>query len=268
MMASLSAWAAGPALTTISEVSYRGRSHARARVMNSASIAALGRGGDDGVRGGVRQIAMPLPRTSTDCETAALALLDESGQGWVGQYQAWSPFLPGGAADIFPGDGLVDVPSRASSFAAIVRDVDVEIVDLVGENCRYALQFVDAADPSLDFAFQTATVTQATALTAMEISAVGMFLPDLTSTAVTNVSSTTVTVNAGFTPGAGEGIEVRSTDAGWGRDNDRNLAGRFTNTSSSLPRFGRAQDYFLRRYDSSSPPKYSRYSAGLHVDHP
>ena len=28
------------------------------------------------------------------------------------------------------------------------------------------------------------------------------------------------------------------------------------------------QNYFLRLYDSSSPPKYSRYSAALHVDYP
>jgi hypothetical protein len=258
-----------PAKDEAIEVSYRGRSHARARVTNSASMAALRRGGDDGVRGGVRQIALPLPRTSADCETAALALLDDAGPGWVGEYRAWSPFLPGGAADIFPGDGLtVDAPSRSASFAAIVRDVDVEIVDLAGENCRYTLQFVDAGDPSLDFAFQTATVKQGTALTAMEVSAVGVFLPDLISAAVTNVSSTTITVDAGFTPGAGEGIEVRSTDAGWGPDNDRNLAGRFTSNSFTLPRFGRAQDYFLRRYDSSVPPKYSRYSTGLHVDYP
>ncbi|MBZ5657996.1 MAG: hypothetical protein LAO56_22260 [Acidobacteriia bacterium] len=256
-------------MTTISEVSYRGRNHARARVMNSAAIAALEGGGDDGVRGAVRQIALPLPRTSADCETAALALLDDAGPGWVGQYRAWSPFLPGGAADIFPGDGLaVEVPSRASSFEAIVRDVDVEITDVAGENCRYTLQFVDAADPSLDFAFRTATVTQATAMAAAEVSAVGMFLADLTSAAVMNVSSTTVTVEAGFTPGVGEGIEVRSTDAGWGPDNDRNLAGRFTSSSFTLPRFGRAQDYFLRRYDSSTPRKYSRYSTGLHVDYP
>jgi hypothetical protein len=263
-------WAAGPALTTISEVSYRGRSHARARVMNSASIAALGRGVDDGVRGGVRQIAMPLPRTSADCETAALALLDDAGQGWMGQYRTWSPFLPGGATDIFPGDGLaLDIPSRGSSFAAIVQDVDVEIVDLEGENCRYMLQFVDAADPSLDFAFQPATVKQATALAATEITAVGsMYLADVTAAVFTAINSTAVTVDAGFTPAAGEGVEVRYIDAGWGPDNDRNLAGRFTSRSFSLPRFGKTQDYFLRRYDSSSPPKYSRYSTALHVGYP
>jgi hypothetical protein len=62
--------------------------------------------------------------------------------------------------------------------------------------------------------------------------------------------------------------EVRSSDAGWGTDNDRNLAGRFTTPIFTLSRFSRIQDYFLRRYDSSSPPKYSRYSAGLHVDYP
>jgi hypothetical protein len=263
-------WAAGPSLTTISEVSYRGRDHARGRVTNGAGIAALRRGADDGVRGGVRQIAIPLPRTSADCETAALALLDDAGQGWAGQYQAWSPFLPGGAEDIFPGDGLaIDVPSRGMSLAAIVQDVEVEIADLAGENSRYTLKFVDAGDPSLDFAFQTATVRQATALAATDVSMIGqVFLPDLTDAAVTTVTSTTVTVDAGFTPGTGEGIEVRSSDAGWGPDNDRNLVGRFPSNSFTLARFARAQDYFLRRYDSSSPPKYSRHSAGLHVDYP
>ena len=213
---------------------------------------------------------MPIPRTSADCETATLALLDDTGQGWAGQYRAWSPFLPGGAEDIFPGDGLaVEVLSRGASFASIVRDVEVEFVDLAGENCRYTLQFVDAAEPALDFAIQSSTTMQATALTATEIGAVGsMFLPDLTGAAFTAIASTARTVDAGFTPGAGEGIEVRYVDAAWGPENDRNLAGRFTSRTFSLPRFGKTQDYFLRRYDSSSPPKYSRYSMALHVGIP
>ena len=150
-------WAQGLALTTISEVSYRGQGHAVARVINSASIAAHQHGGDDGVRGSVREIGLPVPRTSADCETAALALLDDAGPGWSGEYQAWSQFLPGGAADIFPGDGLaVNVPSRMAAFTAIVHEVDVEISDIAGENSRYTLRFVDAGNPSLDFAFVTA----------------------------------------------------------------------------------------------------------------
>jgi hypothetical protein len=263
-----------PAYTPVADgtivVSYRGEGHAAARIINSASIAAHQQGGDDGVRGSVREADLPLPRTSADCETAALALLDDAGQGWSGEYRAWSQFLPGGAADIFPGDGLaVSVESRAAVFAAIVREVDVEIPDIAGENSRYTLRFVDAGDPSLDFAFITALVKQTQVLTPIDVSMVGnVYLPDLTDAEVTDVGSTTMTVDVGFTPVAGGGIEVRFSDAGWGVGYNGNLAGRFTSSSFTLPRFTRGQTYFLRSYDGNVPPRYSRYSAALHVDYP
>jgi len=82
------------------------------------------------------------------------------------------------------------------------------------------------------------------------------------------VTSTTVDVDAGIAPGTGCGIEVRENDYGWGQANDRNLLGRFNSQTFTLSRLARTQNYFLRLYDSSSPPKYSRYSAALHVDYP
>jgi hypothetical protein len=259
-----------PAANELIEVSYRGQGHAMARVTNSASIAAHRRGGDDGVRGNVREIGLPVPRTSADCETAALALLDDAGQGWSGEYQSWSQFLPGGAADIFPGDGLaVSIPSRTASFRAIVREVDVQILDIAGENSRYTLRFVDVGDPSLDFAFVTALVKQTQVLTPIDVTQVAnYYLADLRDAEVTNVTSTTVTIDVGFTPVAGGGIEVRYADEGWGIGHNGNLVGRFTNGSFTLTRYARAQTYFLRNYDGSYPPKYSRYSAALHVDYP
>jgi hypothetical protein len=151
----------------------------------------------------------------------------------------------------------------------MVREVDVEVADLAGENCRYGLRFVDASDPSLDFAFATALVNQAATPAAVDVTMVGnVYLPDLTDAAVTNVTSTTVTVDAGFTPVAGGGIEVRYSDAGWGVDNNRNLAGRFTSRSFTLTRYARGQTYFLKSYDGETPPKYSRYATALHVDYP
>jgi hypothetical protein len=259
-----------PAANELIEVSYRGQGHAMARVINSASIAAHQRGGDDGVRGSVREIGLPVPRTSADCETAALALLEDAGQGWTGEYQAWSQFLPGGAVDVLPGDGLaVNVPSRMASFTAIVREVDVEIADIAGENRRYTLRFVDAGDPSLDFAFVTALVKQTEVLTPIDVTMVGnVDLADLTDAEVTNVTSTTVTIDAGFSPAPGGGIEVRYSDAGWGAGYNGNLVGRFTSNSFTLTRYARAQDYLLRSYDGSTPPRYSRYSTALHVDYP
>jgi hypothetical protein len=259
-----------PGANELIEVSYRGQGHAMARVIDSASIEAHRRGGDDGVRGSVREIGLPVPRTDADCETAALALLDDAGQGWSGEYQTWSQFLPGGATDIFPGDGLaVNVPSRMASFTAIVSEVDVQILDLAGDNSRYTLRFVDAGDPSLDFEFVTALMKQTQVLTQIDVSEVGSYyLADLTDAEVTNVTSTTVTIDVGFTPVAGGGIEVRYSDEGWGIGYNGNLVGRFTNSSFMLTRYARAQTYFLRSYDGSVPPKYSRYSAALHVDYP
>jgi hypothetical protein len=63
-------------------------------------------------------------------------------------------------------------------------------------------------------------------------------------------------------------IEVRGNDYGWGQANDRNLLGRFNTETFTLARLASTQNYFLRLYDGSSPPKYSRYSAALHVDYP
>lgn len=74
--------------------------------------------------------------------------------------------------------------------------------------------------------------------------------------------------DVGFTPVAGGGIEVRFSDVGWGVSNNRNLVGRFTDRSFALTRYARSQTYFLRSYDGTGPPKYSRYSAALHVDYP
>lgn len=78
------------------------------------------------------------------------------------------------------------------------------------------------------------------------------------------MTSTTVTVDLGFSPSAG-GVEVRYSDAGWGIDNTRNLVGRYTTRSFTLTRYARAQGYFLKSHDSSAPPRYSRYSAALYV---
>ena len=62
--------------------------------------------------------------------------------------------------------------------------------------------------------------------------------------------------------------EVRYSDMAWGIGNNRNLIGRFTSSTFTLPRYGRAQAYFLRSYDNSAPARYSRYSTALFVDYP
>jgi hypothetical protein len=54
----------------------------------------------------------------------------------------------------------------------------------------------------------------------------------------------------------------------WGVANNRNLIGRFTTPVLTLARLSRVQDFYIRAYDASAPPLYSRDSALLHVDYP
>jgi hypothetical protein len=260
-----------PATTTINEVHYRGTGRAMTRVRNPASIAAQQNGEDDGIRGVLRRVRKPEARTAVDCENAAIVILGEAaGIAWAGEYDTWSDFLPGGAADIFPGDALqVNAASRGAAFRAIVREVEIVVRDLAGEHSNYKIKFADDNAKSLEFEFDAAKLASLVDVPAVINTQVGtVFLPNLTAAEITQVSSTTVTVDAGVAPPNGGGIEVRWSDAGWGQANNRNLVGRFATQGFVIPRLSRAQSCYLRQYDASVPPKYSRYSAALHVDYP
>ena len=262
-----------PALNTLIVASYRGAGRALARVVDATSIAKLQSGTDDGVRGDVRAIKLPSARTQADCENAALAVLDDGvGQAWRGSYETWSDFLPGGARDIFPGDEVsVDVPSRGAEFTAIVRTINIEVADPSNDRGIYRIEFANdlAAPLTLQTEKSGATISLQDKPVRLATTDVGSYYAgDLNEARATEVTSTTVSVDAGVAPGAGHGIEVRAHDYGWGVANDRNLLGRFSTQTFTLPRLARTQNYFLRLYDSSSPPHYSRYAAALHVDYP
>lgn len=262
-----------PPVDTLVVASYRGSGRAVAEVANSAAISALAHGEDDGVRGVVRTMRAPRARTQADCENAAVAILDDAASPqWSGTYATWSDFLPGGAADIFPGDGLnVNVPSRGAVFSSIVRKVNVELRDPTNNRGIYMIEFAnDMAEPLArdDAASGTAVPLQDLPVRLSTTQVESYYLPDLTDAQLTVVTSTTVQIDAGMTPGSGFGIEVRAHDFGWGPSDDRNLIGRFSARSFTLARLARTQNYFLRLYDTSSPPRYSRYAAALHVDCP
>lgn len=260
-----------PAVNELIEVHYRGAGRATARVTDPETIAAAARPGDDGIRGAVRRLKAPSARTTTDCENAALALLDEGKEKtWKGEYRTWSDFLPGGAQDIYPGDALaINVPSRDAVFMAIVREVEVTVADLLQDHCLHRIAFSDSSADDFCFAFEAAGKMSSTNLTALAVSQVGQtFLPSLTAAVIIAVTSTTVTIDAGTSPRQGGGFEVRWSDFGWGMDNDRNLAARTTARTFTVPRLSRTEDYFLRQYDGSNPPRYSRYTAALHVAYP
>jgi hypothetical protein len=262
-----------PVLNQLIVASYRGAGRAVAQVENESSVVSLRNGADDGTRGTVRVAKNPGARTEVDCENAALAILDDAtGTAWSGTYATWSDFLPGAAADIFPGDAIaVNVPSRGATFTAIVREVGVEIADPADDRGFYTIGFAnDLASPlAIEYVATTTVIGLQDMPPLLQTTEVGAYYQvDLTEAQITAVTSTTVAVDAGMAPPSGCGIEVRENDYGWGQANDRNLLGRFNTQTFSLARLAATQNYFLRLYDSSSPPKYSRYAAALHVDYP
>jgi hypothetical protein len=262
-----------PVTNQLIVASYRGSGRAVAQVENATSVAAIASGADDGTRGSVIVAKNPQARTDTDCENAALAILDDgAGTAWAGTYGTWSDFLPGSASDIFPGDEVtVNVASRGAAFTAIVREVNIQIADPADDRSFYTIGFAnDLASPlAIEYISTSTTISLEDMPPLLQTAQVGNYYQeDLTEAQITSVTSTTVEIDAGLAPPAGFGIEIRTNNFGWGEANGRNLLGRFNTQTFSLARLASAQTYFLRLYDSSSPPKYSRYASALHVDRP
>jgi hypothetical protein len=165
----------------------------------------------------------------------------------------------------------VNVPSRGAAFTAIVREVGIQIADPADDRGFYTIGFANdlAAPLAIEYGASATVIALQDMPPLLATTQVGAYYQvDLTEAQITAVTSTTVQVDAGMTPPNGYGIEVRENDYGWGPANDRNLLGRFSTQAFNLARLAETQDYFLRLYDNSSPPKYSRYSAALHVDYP
>jgi hypothetical protein len=250
-------------------VSYRASGRAIARVQDPNSVASHNVGVDQGRRSWVRRMSVPPAPTSIDCENAALALLDDSvQQAWAGEYRIVSDCLP--ANDVLPGDAVqIAAPSQQANFSAIVREADIAVTSLAYDRSEYAIRFSNDAAEMLARKFSKTTVPDPlpAAFTTSGPSS-SLFLPALSGVQVTDVIATQITIDTGTAPPAGGGFEVRRSDGGWGPGSDGNLVGRYTTQSIVLPRLSRIQDYVLRQYDGSTPGKYSRQSALVHVDYP
>jgi len=251
-----------PASKEAIRVTYRGLGRAVARAVDANSVASCARDTDDGVRASVKRVVVPAPRSYAECEKAALALLeDTTGPHWSGEYTAQNDQF---AQDVFPGDAVrVQAPKRKAEFDAVVREVEITVVDLRDGRTRYHLRFAnDAAEP-LAFMFDERGETGY-----FEVASAAEFIADLPNAEVTAITSISVGIDAGAEPVAAGGIEVRRSDYGWGQTTDRNLVGRFATRSFNVARLSRVQTYYLRQFDSAVPPRYSQHSTVLHIDYP
>ncbi|HEU4982903.1 MAG TPA: hypothetical protein VFT88_09505 [Acidobacteriaceae bacterium] len=245
-------------------VSYRVKRRAVARKADAASIADESMGGKrPGTSVWIGTVVSPRPRSSHDCENAASALLDLStdrAAAWKGKYTAWNMEAQG---DVWPGDVLA-VSATSIDLAAnlVVRAVEIELMCGVPGLAKYVISFAnDWADA---LAIRTTSTVPA-----------DVWLPQQPQTTVPldnlaeltfSASSSAITVDAGTVPPSGGGFEVRRRDWDFGPGTDSDLVLRSPVKNFTVPRESVVERYYVRMYDGSTPPNYSRFSSAVIVN--
>ncbi len=262
--------AAEPVAEEQIEVFYRARGLACGRVLDSASVQALQNSEDSGRRVMVLHITSPAPRTSLDCEQAARALLDDVTQArYSGEYQAWVGALPQGATDVQPGEQwTLSAACWGVNCKAIVREVEIDFQGLADGLAQFRVRFANDGAQPMAFRFARAKRNALIEVVSSDqLEDVSMRPAGLPDARVATWGTSVLTMDAGADPVAGGGIEVRvEGDWGWGLTVDRNLVGRYPARSFTLPRTTTTQEFYMRQYDASTPPKYSPYATVLHVE--
>jgi hypothetical protein len=250
-------------------VSYRTQQRSVARLQNAASVAAEAASGAPGTCRWLGKVLQPVARSSADCESAAQAVLafaTSATAALAGTYTCWNP-----AQDVWPGDVLA-VTSDGVTSSLLVRRVTVEDGHAEPELLRYKIAFAndwatewaDGLGLKLSEEIAVDAVLPQTAS-----SAPGEVLANLQQLTISALTETALQVDAGTAPPAGGGFEVRRKDWEFGAAVDpADLVLRSPVRGLSIPRAAQVERFYVRMYDASTPPVYSRFSSAVFVNWP
>ena len=242
-------------------VTYRTTGVAVARLFNAASVAAEGTAVAPGVSRWIGSVAKPSARSSADCENAALALLAVStsaSAGLAGKYTAQNMQQ---TSDVWPGDLLaIDAGPLGANASVIVRSVTLTSAAAVPELVTYLMEF--ANDWAEDLSVKTTKTVPKTAWLPQTGLAAPSALSNL-NTLTASVTASQITVSAGVSAPTGGGFEVRRIDWNFGAGSDGTLVLRSPVPNFAILREAAIEQYFVRMYDGSTPPNYSRFSSEI-----
>jgi len=248
-------------------VSYRTRQRSVARLASAASIAAESQGGLlPGTACWMGSVTNPPARSSVDCESAANAMLSVAtsrAAAWTGKYTTWNPEQQG---DIWPGDTLAVTSASAGVTATlVVRDVQIDLAASVPGLVKYTISF--ANDWAQDLSIQTSSSVPADAWLPQQPESATP-LANLNTLSVTSVTGSAINIAAGVSAPTGGGFEVRRRDWAFTPGPGPDLVLRSPVPNFSIPRAAATEQYYIRMYDASTPPNYSRFSAAVFVNLP
>ena len=245
-------------------VTYRVQQRAVARLENAASVAAEAAGGMPGTARWLGKVLKPEARSSVDCENAAMAVLSfatSRAAAVSGTYVAVNP-----AADVWPGDVLA-LTTQGQTLSVVVRGVDVVDGMACPEVLTYRMAFANDWAEGLGMTLSEAIAAN-TLLPETALQAPGNVLANLQQLQVVSATGTALQVDAGMTAPAGGGFEVRRRDGDFGPGVDQDLVLRSPVRSFSIPRAAQVEHSYVRMYDGSTPPLYSRFSSAVFTDLP
>lgn len=247
-------------------VSYRTRNVSVARLASAGSIASESAGGLPGTAAWMGTAHQPIARSSADCENAATALLaiaTSRSAAWKGKYTGWNMDQSG---DVWPGDVLaLNSASAGINVNVVVRSVQMDITCSQPSLVRYTIQFAnDWADA---LAIKTTSDVSADAWLPVQPQSASP-LANLNQLTVTSVTTSQINVSANVTAPTGGGFEVRRRDWSFGPGTNSDLVLRSPVPNFIIPREAVMEQYYIRMYDGSTPPNYSRFSAAVFVNLP
>jgi hypothetical protein len=234
-----------------------------ARLEDAASVAAEAVGGMPGTARWLGKVVKPPARSSVDCEAAAqavLALASSRAAAMAGSCVAVNP------ADVWPGDVLA-ITANGSAVNAVARKVVITDGHAVPELLTYRIAFANDWAESLGITLSETIATDAY-LPQAAASAPGCALANLQQLTVTSATSSTLQMDAGIDPPAGGGFEVRREDWQFGAGAGQDLVLRSPVRSFSIPRCAQLERYYVRMFDGSTPPVYSRLSSAVFTNLP
>jgi hypothetical protein len=178
----------------------------------------------------------------------------------AGSYVAVNP------TDVWPGDVLA-VTSSGQTIHVVVRRVDIADEAAWPEVLTYRIAFANDWAEGLGMKLSEAIATDAL-LPQTALSATGNVLANLQQLQLLSATGTALQVDAGTAPPVGGGFEVRRRDGDFGPGVDQDLVLRSPVRSFSILREGQVERYYVRMYDGSTPPVYSRFSSAVFTDLP
>jgi hypothetical protein len=253
-----------PVAGEVITVSYRLRSRAVARLEDAASVAAEAAGGMPGTARWLGKVVRPIARSSVDCESAAQAVLSFASSraaAIAGSYVSINP-----AADVWPGD-VLSITANGQTINVVVRQVAIADGAASPEALTYRIAFANDWAEALGMTLSEAIATDAYLPTTAS-SASGAVLANLQQLTVTSATTTALQIDAGVVPPTGGGFEVSLRDWDFGAGVNQNLVLRSPVRNFTIPRSAQVERYYVRMYDGSTPPLYSRLSSAIFTNLP